>query len=373
MLERTATAQTLLHLSLIPGNHHNSINKIIASSESKRFAIADIYSFNATDFAQYCGIATARANKLMEGLSDTALLDKELAYLNTYTDISWCTIADTQYPSLLKTIAVPPPVIYWQGAALQEDEKRLAVVGARKANEYGKQFIDCIIPTIVSQQWVIVSGGAIGADTFAHQATLAVNGKTVAILGSGLLNPYPTENISLFKKIVASGGTLLSTFPLATQAAPAHFPERNRIISGISKGCVVVQAAKRSGASITAHCALEQGREVFAVPGPIYDPLSAGCHALIQEGAKLVSNAAEILQEFGELVPVAPRQERQMTLPIIPLAPDQAALLNSCPASINDLLESTGLSLQELNAQLFELQLAGLIEQDFTGRWQQVK
>lgn len=372
MHERSATAQTLLHLSLIPGNHINSIHKIIAHALSNKYAIPDIYSFTSTDFAHHCGITPARSAKLIEGLRDISLLDKELAYLDTYTDVSWCIIADSRYPSLLKTIAVPPVVIYWQGAALHEDEKRLAIVGSRKANDYGKKIIDQIIPTIINQNWVIVSGGAIGADTFAHQATVDRGGKTVAVLGSGLLNLYPTENEQLFKDIVAKGGTLLSTFPLTAEAKPAHFPERNRIISGLSKGCVVIQAAKRSGASITAHCALEQGREVFAVPGPIDDELSAGCHALIQEGAKLVSNAAEILQEFGELVPVAPRQERQMTLPVV-LTDIQTSIVKSCPVSTNDLLDSTGMNLQELNAQLFELQLSGFIEQDFTGRWERVE
>jgi Predicted Rossmann fold nucleotide-binding protein involved in DNA uptake len=156
---------------------------------------------------------------------------------------------------------------------------------------------------MVENGWVIVSGGAIGADSMAHAKTVACGGRTMAIIGSGLLNPYPSSNEKLFNDILASGGLILSPFGMQTVARPGNFPARNRVIAGLSLGCVVVQAAKKSGASITAQLALDNGREVFAVPGLFHDELSIGCHALIQQGAKIISDAYDILAEFPGLVP----------------------------------------------------------------------
>ena len=206
-----------------------------------------------------------------------------------------------------------------------------------------------------------MSGGARGADTMAHQKTLDHGGKTVAVLGSGLMRPYPPENDNLFSAIIEQGGALVSIFPLLMEPLAEHFPARNRVIAGLSRGCLVIQAAAKSGTKITAEYCLNQGREVFAVPGPINDPLSAGCHDLIGQGAKLVSNAADILAEFGyELpatVPIEPQEKpgKKAQKPYVPAFqtsiiledPLEAAIVAACikPCSVDELLEATGISL----------------------------
>lgn len=373
-----SSASILLHLSLIDDIGPGTVNTLLARLPAS-CALHDLYAMSASDITATFGISPLRAAKLVHGLADTKLLETELALIERHA-ISWMTIQDKNYPTLLAAIHGPPIVFYWQGAALQEADKKMAVIGARKANGYGQRAIDLIVPALVAQQWVIVSGGALGADSMAHRATLQAGGRTVAVLGSGLLKPYPSQNQDLFADIIASGGTIVSTFPLMMSPLAENFPARNRIISGLSRGCVVAQAATKSGASITAHYALEQGRDVFAVPGPIDDELSAGCHALIQAGAKLTTCAGDILQEYGELAPPMLRQASlfaaaaalqpvvaaRVELPGIP-----GDILNICakPTSLDDLLEQTSLPLPELNSHLFELQVMGVIEQDFAGNW----
>ena len=317
----------------------------------------------------------------MSGLADTALLDQERQLIEQH-DIVWTTCIADDYPYLLKHIHLPPVVIYWQGEPLHDEQKRLAIVGSRKANQYGKQIIEHFVPTLVVHDWVIVSGGALGIDSMSHEATVQAGGKTIAVLGSGLLRPYPYSNKKLFRSIIEHGGTILSSFPLRMEALPGNFPARNRIIAGISRGSVVVQAAAKSGARITAQFALDQGRDVFAVPGPIDDELSAGCHALIQEGAKLVASPEDILNEYGEqLSTVAAKQSVQKKGPIMSVIPAkqrakepdsiQGKIIGSCrqPCSTDELAQKTGLGLPELQNLLFELQLEGAIRQDFTVMW----
>ncbi len=212
------------------------------------------------------------------------------------------TASDVEYPSYLKEIHCPPPQLYVQGELLNSYTKLIAVVGSRKADSYGERVIASLVPELVAHGWAIVSGGALGADSFAHKATLQARGRTIVILGSGLLMPYPSSNRKLFSSIVDQGGSLVSSFSLDTPAYPSNFPARNRIISGMSRGVIVAQAAEKSGARITAHLALEQGREVFAIPGPIDHALSIGCNRLIQQGAKLVQTIDDIFTELGEQV-----------------------------------------------------------------------
>ncbi len=226
---------------------------------------------------------------------------------------------------------------------------------------------------------MIVSGGAQGADTMAHKKTIESGGKTIAVLGSGLLKLYPPSNKKLFEKIVETGGALVTPFSLQTDPFPYNFPERNRIIAGMSKGCVVIQAAAKSGAAITARFALAQGREVFAVPGSIFNPLSHGCHALIAQGARNVTQAADILEELGygqSQVDDLPQQQ----IVFKPAKKDiefegsnlEHLIVKSClqPATLDELLEITQISLIELTQVLFDLQLKGLISQNVAGLWQ---
>lgn len=358
----------ILHLSLIDGIGPATIQSIVSAKPSD-CSWNDVYTFSSHEWMNIFHVSARSAKKLVDGLADAKRLDQELHLIETHA-IPWATMLDESYPSLLKHIHAPPPVLYWQGALLEEGEKRIGVVGSRRANRYGQQVINTLIPSLVAQNMIIVSGGAIGADSMAHQKALDVGGKTAVILGSGLLEPYPSSNKRLFELIVERGGTLISSFPLTTTAMPGNFPARNRIIAGVSHGCVVVQAARKSGARITAQFALEEGREVFAVPGPINDTLSHGCHALIQEGAKLVNDADDILCEFGyrtqkDESSLMHKQEAEL--------PDdvRGAIIVACaqPCSIDDLMHHTKLPLSELQELLFDLQLAGSIQQDFTGMW----
>ena len=210
-------------------------------------------------------------------------------------------------------------------------------------------------------------------------------GKTVAVLGSGLLKPYPLENEDLFRNILNNGGAMVSAFPLLFEPLPQHFPARNRVIAGLSRGCIVIQAAAKSGARITADFALTQGREVFAVPGPIDDLLSAGCHELIGQGAKLTASAADILVEFGYHIPVQKVPETPKNTPktrqkvlftpvqrAISIDPIEAAIVNACqnPCSVDELLEATGLPLIQLSKMLFDLQVKGMVCQNMAGLWE---
>jgi DNA processing protein len=269
------------------------------------------------------GLSQAIAGKIYFGLKDIGVLEKEVG-LMAKNNVNFVTIESTNYPEMLREIYAPPTVLYIKSAGLNiassgkivgtvndknrswEDilnyNKKIAFVGSRKANSYGEKIVDEIVPVMVENDWVVVSGGAIGADSMAHAKTVSCGGLTIAIIGSGLSNPYPSSNEKLFEDILSSGGLILSPFGMQTVARPGNFPARNRVIAGLSLGCVVVQAAKKSGASITAQLALDNGREVFAVPGLFYDELSIGCHALIQQGAKIISDAYDILVEFPGLI-----------------------------------------------------------------------
>ena len=291
------------------------------------------------------------------------LTDHELDLL-ARNDIRYVPYDHAEYPQSLRETYCPPPALYVKGARLDSLPKMIAVVGSRKADAYGRQRIDEIVPTLIGNQWSIVSGGAIGADTMAHQTTLKAGGITVAVFGSGLLVPYPAQNKKLFSSIIEKGGALVSPFPVTMPPLPHNFPARNRIISGISRGVIVIQAAQQSGASITATFALDQGREVFAIPGPVDSPLSKGCHRLIQQGAKLVQQATDILEEFGEVVTIAsvPREVRE------PASIDEHILaLCKFPISPSDLADTLKIDQSELYSRLFNLQIEGKISQNAAG------
>jgi len=364
----------LLHLSLIDGIGPGIIKKIVERMPAN-MQLADLYDMHSSDFITRFGVPEKIANLLSVGLADKRLFEQERMLLEKHA-ITLVTIADDTYPQLLKAINIPPAVLYYRGRLPDNDAMMLAVVGARQANYYGFGAIDTIIPDLVKKKITIISGGAIGIDRAAHEQTIRAGGKTVAVLGSGLLSLYPVGNRKLFESIVEAGGALISSFPLCMAAQPGHFPARNRIISGLSRGCLVVQAAKKSGALITARYALEQGREVFAVPGPIDSFLSAGCHALIREGATLVTSAQDIEQVF-EMPICSSKSEQVKTYQIQEsILPDtleeQIKMFCSKPQSIDDLVHLTGLSFEALHEQLFSLQLKGQLQQDFMGLWQRI-
>ncbi|MCD6470954.1 DNA-processing protein DprA [bacterium] len=208
-------------------------------------------------------------------------------------------ITDKNYPKLLKEIYDPPKEIYVLGKLEAEEKYPLAVVGTRKISNYGKQIVSSIVKDLAKIGLTIVSGLALGTDALAHQAALDVNGKTIAVLGSGLDMIYPRIHKKLAERIIKSGGAIISEYPPGTKPTKWTFPARNRIISGLSLGVLVIEAPERSGALITAHHALDQGREVFAVPGNIYSQNSVGCNNLIKLGAKAVTDANDILEALS--------------------------------------------------------------------------
>ncbi len=356
----TEINKVVLHLSLIPGVGPGCVEKIVTGIKPSELCC--LYDWESVDFCER-GVSKELAKILVEGLSHTLFLDEELTLLEK-KNIFFVTLFDDAYPELLRTIHLPPLVLYYQGLPVWQRRDTIAFVGSRKANVYGKQAVDLLVPDIVQAGWVTVSGGAYGIDAAVHQATVESGGATVAVLGSGLLKPYPVDHKKLFAKIIDTGGAVVSSFPLETAPFPGNFPARNRIISGMSKGTVVVQAAQKSGALITARYALEQGRSVFAVPGPIGDPLSKGCHDLLHHGARIVTDASDILDEYGISI------NRQTTL--LPLDEVGMLILTHVnePKTVDELIEMTSLSENALTHYLFELQLNGYIEQNFAGLWQ---
>ena len=267
------------------------------------------------------------------------------------------TLAQDSYPFLLKQIYDPPAILYYRGDLNILNGACVAMVGSRKATEYGKTAAAKIAEGLAEAGVVVISGMARGIDTVAHLGTLRSGGKTVAVLGCGLDICYPPENIKLREKIVING-LLLSEFPPGTQPKPANFPMRNRIISGLSLATVVVEAAEKSGALITADCALEQGRDVFAVPGSIHSPASKGCHRLIKEGAAMVEDVADILTAMGVEAAATKEATKQVTV----LQFMVLEVLEYEPVHFDDVCVRSGLSAAQLAGVLLELELAGMLK-----------
>lgn len=368
------TEYILLHISLISNVFSGIIKRLL---EDKNISPDMLYAMSVQDFMRY-GCMLKQAQNLHAGLANTDLLHRELALLEKYA-INYITIFDADYPAHLKHIHHPPLILYYRGSHFNF-AKNIAVVGSRKANSYAQNIIDAWVPVCIQAGWSIISGGAIGVDAMAHAAAVQHRGKTVSVIGSGLLNVYPRSNIKLFEKIIQNGGAVISSFPLTMEAFPHNFPARNRIIAGMSSACLVVQAAKKSGAAITAEFALEQGRSVFAVPGSVFDPLHEGCHALIKDGATLINSVDDLLVELGERV-VEKSDIQQCSEVNAELFMSQSAekvsmsdqIIRMCKkeaASIEELMHACQLGLDDLYDQLFQLQLTGKIEQNAAGLWQ---
>lgn len=230
---------------------------------------------------------------------------QQLEHTHTQATLTWLKdpnhhlieFNDRRYPDLLKQIADPPPVLFAIGNADLLTTPQIAVVGSRRPTPYGHRQVNFLVKDLALLNLTITSGLACGIDTFAHQCTLQQHGNTIAVVGNGLDSIYPKSNQKLFHKIAAQG-CIISEYPLGTAAVAAHFPQRNRLISGLSLGCLVIEARIKSGTLITARLALEQDREVFAVPGLIQQKESEGCHYLIKNGAKLVDHCADIIVEL---------------------------------------------------------------------------
>ncbi len=268
---------------------------------------------------------------------------------------------DPAYPSRLREIYDYPPLIYVRGSLLAEDEWCLAVVGTRRASVYGRQVTEEIVTDLAQSKITIVSGLARGIDTIAHRSALAAGGRTIAVFACGLDIVYPAENADLARSIIQQGA-LISEYPLGTKPRAEYFPRRNRIMSGLSLGVLIIEAGKTSGALITASMALEQNREVFAVPGSILSPASRGTNHLIQEGAKLVTDYTDILEELN-LMTVARQMEMKE---IIPASETESILLRGLgaePTHIDELCRNSGLPAATVSSTLAMMELKGLVRQ----------
>ncbi len=268
-----------------------------------------------------------------------------------------------EYPENLYHIFDPPPVIFIQGDLTAADKMAVAVVGSRKPSPYGLLVAEKLAKDLAAVGITVVSGMARGIDTASHKGSLAGGGRTIAVLGCGSDVVYPKENKRLMAQI-AESGAVISEYPLGTPPQPWHFPARNRIISGLSLGTVVVEAAEKSGALITADFALEQGRDVMAVPGNIANELSRGPHRLIRQGARLVEGAGDIIDEMGleKLFPV----QKEVSAGTVKMSNEEEALyrlLSVEPVHLDELIEKTGLLPQKVMAALMYLEVKGLARQ----------
>ena len=272
------------------------------------------------------------------------------------------TIKDQRYPMLLKEIYSPPALLYVKGNLIEQDNLALAVVGTRKMSEYGKMVIKRLIGKLAASGLTIVSGLALGIDAEAHSEAINTGGRTVAVLGSGVddTSIYPRYNINLAKRIL-SNGALISEYPPGTKSYPQHFPVRNRIISGMTKGVLVIEAAKRSGALITAYLALDQNRDVFAIPGDISRTVSAGTNDLIKRGAKLVLGADDILSEL-DLNPDSDYTKKQDPIPSNDNEKTILGHLGDDPIHIDKLEEITRMPLGKLSSLLSTMEVKGLVK-----------
>ena len=278
------------------------------------------------------------------------------------------TLADTSYPLLLREIPDPPPLLYVCGN-LAVAKKNIAVVGSRNATEYGISAAQKLCADLTAFDITIVSGMALGIDSAAHQGALAGRGKTVAVLGSGFNKIYPAENRGLFQRI-SEAGAVISEFALDTEPEAHNFPVRNRIISGMSMGTIVVEASRKSGSLITARLAAEQNREVFAVPGSIHSFKSSGAHRLIKQGAKLVENAQDVLEELTVYMDQASETADPNVEPSVEksglLLPDELALyeiLSPYPEHIDAIGRKAKLEPGKLLSLLLQLELKGMVQQ----------
>jgi len=313
------------------------------------------------ELAAVAGMSPRLADALKSSLANPEI-DRELEKLSG-TDIYSCTYTAPEYPQALKNIYDPPPYLYVRGRLQPADCNAVAVVGSRNASDYGQRVAADISRELARAGLTIVSGMAAGIDSAAHRGALEAGGRTIAVLGCGVDVCYPAENRRLYDAI-AHRGAIVSEYAPGTGPDTYHFPARNRIISGMARAILVVEASPKSGSLITARLALEQGRDVFAVPGSIYAFKARGAHQLIRSGAGLVESGQDIIEALG--MAHAARAEQPESPAPETLAPDARRvwdLLETGPAHIDRLICETSLPSSAISAALLELELGGFIRQ----------
>lgn len=338
-----------LRLTLAPG-----VSPAMQQALLRTFATPHgVLAARPAALAACCGEAVAAA--LSRG-PDERLLQRTLRWLEIPGHRLLC-LGDAEFPQALLTIADPPTVLYAKGRIELLNAPSIAVVGSRNATAQGTSDAESFALALSSAGLCVVSGMALGIDAAAHRGALAESGSSVAVVGTGLDIVYPSSNLDLAHALAANG-CLVSEFSLGTRSLAGNFPRRNRLISGLSRGVLVVEAGKPSGSLITARLALEQGRDVFAIPGSIHSPLSKGCHDLLKQGAKLAEEADDILVEIG-WESRAPAGSHRTEAPI---ASPLLDALGHAPAGVDQLARRTGMDSAAIAAQLSLLEIEGRIE-----------
>ena len=337
-----------LRLTLIPGIGGETQRKLLAA-----FGLPEAV-FAAGRIAVR-GVVGERADLLFD-FDPAEAVDRSIAWAKQPGQ-HILTLADSAYPQALLEISDPPTLLYVRGNPALLRKRGLSIVGSRNATPQGLQTAETFAKALAARGLGIISGLALGIDAAAHRGALAAGGDTIDVIGTGADRVYPARNKELALAI-AEHGTIVSEFPLGSPAIAANFPRRNRIISGLSRGVLVVEAAPESGSLITARLAAEQGREVFAIPGSIHSPVARGCHKLIKQGAKLVETAQDILEEFGNYLESTEIEPAEV--PGVDENPLLAALGHD-PCNLDDLAERTGLAADRLLTDLLTLELAGQV------------
>ena len=355
--------ERLIALNLAPGIGSASLRRLLEA-----FGGLDrIFAAGVREIQQAAGLRAPAAERLAAACRDERRLARELE-LAKRAGVAILTPADAGYPDALRTIPDPPLALYVRGLPAEvESAPAVAIVGSRHASLYGLECAERLACELSLRGVTIVSGLARGIDGAAHRGALKAGGRTVAVLGSGLSRVYPTEHERLADE-VAGSGWLVSEYPMETEPLPRNFPQRNRLISGWSLGVVVVEAAARSGALITADCALEQGREVFAVPGPMAAVTSQGTHHLLKQGARLVTSVEDILEEL-RLVPLAagggggPIGSTAVSTELAEAEARVLACVKADPHTIDAVALKSGLGMPEVSSLLLQLEVKHLVRQ----------
>ena len=343
----------------------------------KHFGSADrALGASVSELARIDGIGFKTAEQIVRTRNkfDTAT-ELELA---EKLDVWIINLADERYPPVLKRIYDPPPVLYIKGSLAGSDNLAIAIVGTRRCSLYGQEQSSRLAHFLSSAGFTICSGMARGIDSAAHQGALSAGGRTIAVQGCGLANIFPPENKKLFE-LIAESGACISELPLRYEPLSENFPPRNRIIAGLSLGTIVVEAGLYSGALITARAALENNREVMAVPGKIDSPLSKGAHQLIKQGAKLVESVEDVMEALGyigeqlqeHVTAAAAEASENIETPLfdvsqLKLSEDEKTIydcLGKEPLHVDQIIEETDLAAGSINAALVSLRLKGLIKQ----------
>lgn len=358
-----------LRLTLEPGIGATGARALLAALGLPQ----DIYAASAATLAKHLPSELAAQLRRPPDADAQALIERTMEWLAA-PGHHLLTLADPAYPAALLDTHDPPTVLYVNGRVQLLNMPTISIVGARNATPGGRDNARAFARYLAQQGLCVASGLAHGIDTAAHEGALAAGsahaGSTVAVMGTGIDVIYPAANLKLARQI-ATAGALVSELPLGTPSVPHQFPRRNRIVAGLAKGVLVVEAAKQSGSLITARLAAELGREVFAIPGSIHSPLSRGCHALIRQGAKLVESGADILDELGQPAALEPAASAQPSL-FERHTPEARVLdaLGHDPVDIDTLQTRTSMEMPELGSVLLKLELKDVLYRLEDGRYQ---